>query len=89
MASVVQPGAIFHPKLLVLAPLVLHEKGGVVFDFGDWKSTVASRKNDDGTISFITIDPSANGFEFVVAERGGKRALVIRDGRHEHVFTGN
>src|SRR5207244_1462793 len=24
------------------------------FDFGEWKSTVSSRKNDDGTISFIT-----------------------------------
>ena len=28
------------------------------FDFGEWKSAVASRKNDDGTISFITIDPT-------------------------------
>jgi hypothetical protein len=28
------------------------------FDVGEWKSTVASRKNDDGTISFITIDPT-------------------------------
>lgn len=58
-----------------------------VFDFGEWKSTVASRKNDDGTVSFITIDPSVMGFEFVVAERSGKRALIIRDGQHEYVFN--
>jgi CubicO group peptidase (beta-lactamase class C family) len=57
------------------------------FDFGEWKSAVASRKNDDGTVSFITIDPSVTGFEFVVSERSGKRALVIRDGQHEYVFT--
>ncbi len=58
-----------------------------IFDFGEWKSTIASRKNDDGTISFITIDPTRAGFEFVQAERDGKRALIIRDGQHEYVFT--
>ena len=48
---------------------------------------MASRKNDDGTVSFITTDPTNMGFEFVVADRSGKRALVIRDGQHEYVFT--
>jgi CubicO group peptidase (beta-lactamase class C family) len=63
-------------------------KGDVTtFDFGEWKSTVASRKNDDGTVSFITIDPTNAGFTFVVGERSGKRVLIIRDGQHEYVFT--
>ena len=66
---------------------VLQQEGTTRFDFGEWKSTVASRKNDDGTISFITIDPAVGGFEFVAGERGGKRVLVIRDGQHEYVFT--
>ncbi len=66
---------------------VLNNNGVVTFDFGEWKSKVASRKNDDGTISFITIDPTNDGFEFVVAERQGKRVLIIRDGQHEYVFT--
>jgi CubicO group peptidase (beta-lactamase class C family) len=57
------------------------------FDFGEWKSAVASRKNDDGTVSFITVDPAVIGFEFVVADRSGKRSLIIRDGQHEYVFT--
>ncbi len=60
---------------------------GVIFDFGAWKSPVASRKNDDGTTSFVTIDPAITGLEFVVAERGGKRVLVVRDAQHEYVFT--
>jgi hypothetical protein len=60
--------------------------GALVFDFGEWYSTVASRKNDDGTISFITIDPTLGGFEFVVADKGAKRALVLRDAQHEYVF---
>jgi CubicO group peptidase (beta-lactamase class C family) len=71
-----------------LGQLDVRTQGGVTtFDLGEWKSSVASRKNDDGTISFITIDPGTGGFEFVVGERGGKRVLVIRDGQHEYVFT--
>jgi len=66
---------------------VLTNDGTTTFDLGEWKSTVASRKNDDGTTSFITIDPGTDGFEFVVGERGGKRVLVIRDGQHEYRFT--
>jgi CubicO group peptidase (beta-lactamase class C family) len=66
---------------------VLTNDGVTTFDFGGWKSTVASRKNDDGTISFITIDPTNDGFEFVVGERAGKRVLIIRDGQHEYIFT--
>jgi CubicO group peptidase (beta-lactamase class C family) len=54
-----------------------------VFDFGEWKSAVASRKNDDGTVSFVTIDPGIPGMAFVVA---GK-TLVLRDMQHEYVFT--
>jgi len=66
---------------------VLNKDGVTTFDFGEWKSAVASRKNDDGTTSFITIDPTNDGFEFVAGERGGKRVLIIRDGQHEYVFT--
>jgi CubicO group peptidase (beta-lactamase class C family) len=70
-----------------LGPLTVRKEGsGVVFDVGEWRSTVASRKNDDGTISFITIDPTIAGFEFVVADKDGKRSLVTRDAQHEYVF---
>jgi CubicO group peptidase (beta-lactamase class C family) len=60
--------------------------GAVVFDVGEWHSAVASRKNDDGTISFLTIDPTYDGFEFVVADKAGDRRLVLRDAQHEYVF---
>ena len=56
-----------------------------IFDFGEWKSEVSSRKNPDGTVSFITIVPGAIGFEFVVGS-GPKRTLTIRDAQHEYVF---
>jgi len=56
-----------------------------LFDFDEWKSEVASRKNPDGTISFITIEPGVMGTEFVVGG-GAKRTLTIRDAQHEYVF---
>jgi CubicO group peptidase (beta-lactamase class C family) len=63
------------------------EDGATIFDFGKWRSSVASRKNDDGTMSFISIDPTVDGFNFVVGERDGKRALIIRDAQHEYAFV--
>jgi CubicO group peptidase (beta-lactamase class C family) len=56
-----------------------------IFDFGEWKSEVASRKNPDGTISFVTIVPGLIGSEFVVGS-GPKRTLIARDAQHEYVF---
>ncbi len=59
--------------------------GATTFDFGEWKSEVASRKNPDGTISFLTTAPGISGFEFVVGP-GPKKTLVTRDAQHEYVF---
>jgi CubicO group peptidase (beta-lactamase class C family) len=66
---------------------VEHHGVNTVFRFDGWQSTVASRKNDDGTVSFVTIDPTRDGFAFVRAERNGRRTLVVRDAQHEYVFT--
>ena len=57
-----------------------------IFDFGEWKSEVASKKNPDGTTSFVTIVPGMLGLEFVVGS-GPKRTLITRDAQHEYVFT--
>ncbi len=59
------------------------------FDFGEWKSPVASRKNADGTTSFVTIAPGIDGLEFVLDAAGGARRLIFRDAQHEYVFTGS
>jgi len=71
-----------------LGSLRVHQQdGALAFNFTEWRSTVASRRNDDGTISFITIDPTFNGFNFVVGESDDKRTLMIRDAQHEYLFT--
>ena len=61
--------------------VVINDGGSTTFDFGEWKSKIASRKNDDGTVSFITIDPTNTGFEFVVADRSGKRDSMEKGAR--------
>src|SRR5262249_1267510 len=64
--------------------IVVKKKGaGTVFDFGEWSSEVATRKNPDGTISFITTVPGFNGLEFVA----GDKTLTLRDAQHEYVLT--
>jgi CubicO group peptidase (beta-lactamase class C family) len=71
-----------------LGELIVKKQGpGVMFDLGEWQSFVASRKNEDGTISFFTVDPGVGGFEFVNSNKNGKRALIVREGQHEYVFT--
>jgi hypothetical protein len=66
---------------------VKKQGAATVFDFGGLAITVASRKDDDGTISFISTEPTLVGVTFVVGERGGKRVLAVRDAFREYVFT--
>jgi CubicO group peptidase (beta-lactamase class C family) len=58
------------------------------FDFGEWESEVGSRKNPDGTVSFVTTVPGMGGVDLVVGgnEKDG-RTLILRDSQHEYVFT--
>lgn len=59
----------------------------VVFDFGEWKSEVASHHNPDGSVSFRAVDAGIWGFalEFVVDD-GAKRTLKLRD-RQQLIFS--
>jgi len=59
--------------------------GKTYFDFGEWKSEVATKKNPDGTISFVTTVPGMSGFDFVVGT-GAKKTLTTRDAQHEYIF---
>jgi len=68
--------------------VVSHDGAATWFDVGGWKSEVASRRNDDGSMSFVTVSPGLDGFEFVVADKDGKPALLVRDAQHEYEFKG-
>jgi CubicO group peptidase (beta-lactamase class C family) len=66
---------------------ILVTKGDTtVFDFGEFKSEVASRRNPDGSVSFLTTIPGFDGLEFVVGGAADKRTLVFRDAQHEYTF---
>jgi CubicO group peptidase (beta-lactamase class C family) len=67
---------------------VTNDGAATWFDVGAWKSEVASRKNDDGTTSVVTVSPGLDGFEFVVIDKAGKPALKFRDAQHEYEFEG-
>jgi len=75
-----------HYKNAALGDLAVQRSGSkTLFDFGEWRSEVASRRNPDGTTSFITISPGVSGFEFVVGG-GAKKTLTLRDAQHEYLF---
>ena len=57
------------------------------FDFGEWASEVASRTNADGTLSFVTVAPGADGFDFVVGTEQSRRTLTLREAQYEYVFV--
>jgi CubicO group peptidase (beta-lactamase class C family) len=67
---------------------VRREGSAVIFDFGEWKSEVASHRNPDGSLSFRAVDAGIWGFnlEFVV-DNGTTRALKLREGQHEYTLT--
>ena len=50
-------------------------------------SDFATRTNDDGTTSLVSVDPGLVGFEYVIGTKDGKRVLTTRDAQHDYVFT--
>lgn len=71
-----------------LGSLRVERKAGKLrFVFSHWNSEVALRKNEDGTQSYITIDPGIGGIELVRDDKAAKPTLVLRDAQHEYRFV--
>ncbi|MFI4973660.1 MAG: serine hydrolase domain-containing protein [Caulobacterales bacterium] len=71
-----------------LGPLAVERAGSAVrFRTRAWTSDVASRHNDDGTVSLVTIDPSIGAFGFEVGATNAKPTLTTRDGQHVYEFV--
>ncbi|MBC5764968.1 serine hydrolase domain-containing protein [Ramlibacter albus] len=71
-----------------LGPLRIVRSGGeVTVETDAWKAALATRRNDDGTTSLITVSPGLFGLEFVVGAGDAKPPLVLRDSQHEYVFN--
>jgi len=67
--------------------VVTRADGKAWFDFGTFRTEVATMPQPDGSMAFMTIDPESIGFQFTRADADGLRKLVTRDGQHEYVFT--
>lgn len=71
-----------------LGALRVERKGGkLYFRFAHWTSEVALRKNEDGTQSYMTIEPTLEGIELVRDDKAAKPTLVLRDAQHEYRFV--
>ena len=75
-------------KNAALGELSVHPgEGEVVFQFGGWKSQMASKLNPDGTTSFMSIDPGVRGFEFnAPAAEATYTRLTLRDPQHTYEY---
>ena len=71
-----------------LGAIVVHPgPGEIVFQFGGWKSRMATKLNPDGTTSFVSIDPGVRGFEFhAPASSGAYARLTLRDPQHTYEY---
>jgi CubicO group peptidase (beta-lactamase class C family) len=71
-----------------LGEIVVHAGADeVVFQFGGWKSRMATKVNPDGTTSFLSIDPGVRGFEFnAPAADGTYTRLTLRDPQHTYAY---
>jgi CubicO group peptidase (beta-lactamase class C family) len=67
---------------------VMRKRDVLWFDFGAWRSEVATRVDADGVVSFVTISPSVTGYEFAV-EDADAQVLVLRDAQREYRFVAN
>jgi CubicO group peptidase (beta-lactamase class C family) len=60
----------------------------LVFQFGGWKSRMATKLNPDGTTSFVSIDPGVRGFEFnAPAAADVYTRLRLRDAQHVYEYA--
>ena len=67
---------------------VVPTPGGVDFALTNFTTPMGTRKNDDGTLSFVMLDPTFLFTPLVVGGTADKPTLIVRDGQHEFVFAG-
>lgn len=72
-----------------LGTLRIERKDGVArLHAAPWSTTLVTRKNPDGTVSLVAVDPGGiQGLALVVGSEGGKRTLTLRDAQHVYIFT--
>jgi CubicO group peptidase (beta-lactamase class C family) len=71
-----------------LGPLTIAREGGkLMMHTTAIHSELATKKNEDGTHSLVTVSPGFWGADVLIAEREGKRVLILNDSQHEYVWV--
>lgn len=66
---------------------IVRDATGARFDFRTWQAPIASRRNADGTTTFVAASPGWSP-EFAEGKSAtGEPTLSIRDAQHAYVFT--
>jgi hypothetical protein len=66
---------------------VRREGAQVVFDFGAWRSLVASRRDEHGAIAFVTVSPGVAGYEFRLEGPGARGAILLAGEGRAYRYT--
>lgn len=70
-----------------LGPLSLtSEEGKLMMRSTAISSEVATKTNEDGSISLVTVSPGFWGADILIGERDSKRVLILNDNQHEYVW---
>lgn len=71
-----------------LGPLTIaNESGKLMMHTTAIHSELAAKKNEDGTHSLVTVSPGFWGADVLIAEREGRRVLILNDSQHEYVWV--
>jgi CubicO group peptidase (beta-lactamase class C family) len=71
-----------------LGPLTVSREGGKVrVASTSIGSEIATKANQDGSVSLVMIDPGVTGLGLLVGTRDRTRTLTLNDGQHEYVFV--
>lgn len=63
------------------------EHGRLRLRAGSIEGPVATRRNDDGSVSLLSVGPGAIGFDAVIGGTGGNRTLTFHEAQHEYIYT--
>lgn len=71
-----------------VGPLTVRDKDGAKWvKAGFIEGQLATRKNADGSVSVVSIQPGSIPLDALVGTRDGMRTLTVRDSQHEYVYT--
>ena len=66
---------------------VIVDAKGNTFDAGEWKSAFGQKKETDGTIKVVLLDPPMTGLDMTIGGDDAKPTLTVRTAQQTYVFA--